>query len=389
MKTIKKVLLLVETSRTFGRQIIQGVSHFVMEHHDWDIMFQDRSMCERFPGFLSDWNGDGIIARTGNEKAFRQLQRLNIPIVEIYGDGKKLMPHVQCDEPGSCRLVADHFHERAFTNFAFFSLGHNWWSRQRYGAFRESVKEYGAHCELSPMSKIRNDISLSVLWWKGCEEETFQWIRKLPKPIGIFCPWDMHAFFLLNVCHQRGIAIPEDVAVVGYGNNADFCRVSSPPLSSLAPNGRAIGYRAAELLHGAFRGEALPAETTLIPATHIEVRQSSDTVAVTDPSVARAVHFIRRNIVRSSITVRDVARHVGVSRTTLAVRFRTTLGHSPDDEIQRARITQAMNLLRETNFSITQIVNQLGYSNVANFSRMFRARVGMTPSQYRTANKQL
>ena len=384
----KKVLLLVETSRNFGRQFIQGVSQFAMEKH-WNIVFQDRSTFDRFPGFLNDWNGDGIIARTGNEKDYRRLLRLNIPVVNAQGDGKKLQPHVQIDEPPSCRLVAEHFHQRGLTNFAFFSLGHTWWSRERFEAFRDALAVYGADCELSPMSKKRNDISLSVLWWKGCEEEVFQWIQKLPKPIGVFCPWDMHAFFFLNICNQRGIAIPDDVAVVGYGNNADFCRMSAPSLSSLAPNGRAIGYQAAELLHEVFQGEEFPTTPILIPATHLEVRQSSDTVAVNDPSVAKAVYFIRRNLTSRTISVAAVAKHLGISRNTLALRFRSALGHSPDKEITLEKIALARNLLRETNFSISQIAVELGYSNVANFIRAFRKMTEQTPAEYRAKIRQV
>lgn len=346
-------------------------------------------MCERFPGFLNNWDGDGIIARAGNEKSYRRLERLGIPVVEIYGDGKNLVPHVQCDEPESCRLVVEHFQERGFTNFAFFSLGQTWWSRQRQEAFKAALDDCGVACALAPMAKKRNDPSLSVLWWEGCEDEIHRWVESLPKPVGIFCPWDMHAFFLLNICNQREIAVPENVAIVGYGNNADFCRVSMPPLSSLAPNGRSIGYKAAELLHGAFRGNPLPASTILIPATHVEVRQSSDTIAVNDPSVAKAVHFIRRNLASGSLGVADVARHVGISRNTLALRFRTVLGHSPDTEIQRAKFDLARRLLRETNFSISLIASQVGYSNAANFSRAFRLANDFSPEEYRQKNRQI
>jgi len=55
-------------------------------------------MCERFPGFLNDWNGDGIIARTGNEKDYRRLLRLNISIVKAKGDGKNRLGHAFCEK---------------------------------------------------------------------------------------------------------------------------------------------------------------------------------------------------------------------------------------------------------------------------------------------------
>jgi LacI family transcriptional regulator len=379
----KKVLLLVETSRSFGRQIIQGVSQFIMEHRDWTIIFQDRSVHEKFPDWLKYWDGDGVISRTDDAETFQQLKKLKIPVVEILGDGNKHSPWVKCDETKICQQVADHFWERGFRHFAFFSIGHNWWSLERFEAFRKGLATYDAHCELAPMAKLKNDITLSVLWWKGCEEEVFQWLISLPKPVGIFCPWDMQAFFLLNLCEDRGIAIPENIAVVGYGNNADLCRASTPPLSSVAPNAREIGYQAAHLLDLMFRKEPLPKLPIYVPATHIEIRQSSDRIAIQDTKIAAAVHFIRKNADNGILGVGDVARHLNLSKSTLIRRFRQFLGHSPSDEITLVRLTLAEELLRETRFTMTQIADKLGYSSPANFVRAFRKQTQITPEEYR------
>lgn len=384
----KKVLLLVETSRSFGRQIIQGVSQYVMEHRDWNIIFQDRSVHERLPEWLKHWDGDGIVSRTSDPSIFRQLKKMNVPVVEVLGDGKKHPPWVQCDEISICRMVADHFWQRGFRHFAFFSMGHNWWSVERYEAFQKGLATYGTSCALSPTTEVENDITLSMLWWKGCEDEVFQWLQKLPKPVGVFCPWDMQAFFLMNLCEERGIAIPEDVAVVGYGNNADLCRASTPPLSSVSPNAREIGYQAAILLGDLFQKKPLPELPIYVPATHIEVRLSSDTVAVKEPSVAAAIHFIRRNVDRGPIGVGEVARHLGLSKSTLIRRFRKHLGHSPDEEIMRARIALAEELLRETRLSVSQIADHVGYSNSTNFVRAFRLRTRTTPEEYRHQTRQ-
>lgn len=384
----KKVLLLIETSRSFGRQVIQGVSQFVTEQRNWNLIFQDRSVHERFPEWLRHWDGDGVISRTSDAETFRQLRRLKVPVVEVLGDGKKHPPLIQCDEISICQMVADHFWERGFRHFAFFSMGHNWWSLERQKAFQKGLEHYGVACETCPQAAIKNDITLSIPWWKGCEDEVYRWLETLPKPVGVFCPWDMQAIFLMNICESRGVAIPEDVAVVGYGNNADLCRASTPPLSSVAPNAREIGYGAAVLLDKLFRNEKLPPLPIYVPATHIEIRQSSDTIAVKDPDVAAAVHFIRTHIDRGSLSVSDVARHLSLSKSTLARRFQKWLGRSPDKEITRARIALAEELLRETRFSVAQIASELGYSSPTNFIRAFRAQTRKTPEQYRTGSRQ-
>lgn len=384
----KQILLLIETSRSFGRQIIQGVSQFVMENRHWMTLFQDRSVHDHFPEWLLHWKGDGAILRTDDKSTYRQLKRLGIPMIELFGDGKKRQPLVRCNESQSCALVADHFRERGYRHFAFFSTGHNWWSLERFHAFQEGLKRYGATCDPCPMARFKNDITLSVRWWKDCEEEIYRWLLSLKKPVGIFCPWDMQAFFLINICNRHGIAVPDDVAVVGYGNNADLCRVSTPSLSSVAPNAREIGYRAAILLDTMFQGGTLPEVPIYIPATHIEIRQSSDSIAVQDSLVTDAVRFIRDRIDHGSLDVSQIARFLCVSNSTLTRRFRKELGHTPDVEIVKARIKLAMDFLRETRFTVAQISLKLGYANSANFIRAFRKLTDMTPEEYRYRNRQ-
>lgn len=384
----KHVLLLIETSRSFGRQIIQGISQFTHEHRNWNIIFQDRSVYDRLPEWIKHWDGDGVILRTVDSSVHRQLKRLDIPIIELFGDGKQTLPIVRCDETLSCRMVADHFRERGFHSFGFFSLGHNWWSTERLQAFEQALKSHGETCEVCPTVHHENDISLSVQWWQGCDEEALQWLRGLKKPVGIFCPWDMQAFYLMSLCQSHGIAIPEEIAVVGYGNNADLCRVSTPSLSSVVPNAREIGYRAAALLEDIFQGGSLLEQPIYIPATHIQTRQSSDVVAVRDETVAGAVRFIRENAESDILDVSRVARHLNVSNSTLTRRFRKELGHTPDEEIVKVRIKLAKEFLRETGFSVVEISFRLGYANSSNFIRAFRKLTGMTPEEYRYRNRQ-
>ena len=383
MNQKKKVLLLIETSRSFGRQVIQGILRFTTERRNWSLFFGDRSAHEHFPGWLKLWDGDGIISRTGETKMYRQLQKLRIPVVEVLGDDRHHPPLVMSDERYNCRLVADHFWERRFRYFGFFSLGQNWWSLKRQRMFQEALSAYGMQCFVSPQAAIKNDIALSTPWWKGCEDEVFDWIRSLPKPIGIFCAWDMHALFLMNICESRGIAVPEDVSIVGYGNNADICRAASPSLSSVVPNAREIGYQAAILLDMMFMGKNLPDPPIYIPATHIEVRQSSDITAISDPDMKTALQFIRKNIEQKSMSVEYVARHLNLSKRTLVRRFHHHLGRSPNDEIVRVKMERAKELLRETSLSVGQIAVTLGYESTRNFGRAFLQHVGLTPSNYR------
>ena len=378
----KRVLLLIETSRSFGRLVIQGVSRYVSEYRNWSFFFEDRGLAEKFPSWLDSWEGDGIITRSRNFALYNKLMKKGVPLVELHGDGKKFNPHVEVDEETSCRMAAEHFWNHGFRDFAFFSMGHNWWSQNRYECFKLAVEALGGTCYCCPQAKAKADVMLSVVWRKGCEAEVLKWVQTLPRPTAVFCPWDMQAFFFINFCQTNGILVPEDIAVLGYGNNADLCRCSLPPLSSVALNGIEIGYQAASLLDKMMNHRPLPELPIRIPAMHVAARQSTDIIAVKEPTVARAIGFIRENIAEHP-GIMDVANNVGVSKSTLNRLFRKWFGCSPQQEISRVRMEWAKELLRETDFSIGSIATQIDYVSTANFVRAFRELNGVTPQEYR------
>lgn len=83
------------------------------------------------------------------------------------------------------------------------------------------------------------------------------------------------------------------------------------------------------------------------------------------------------------ITVLDVASYVGIDRSHLYTVFKQVLGVSPKDYLTDFRIRKACTLLREPELSITAAANSVGFENNLYFSKVFRKRMGVTPSQYR------
>lgn len=72
-----------------------------------------------------------------------------------------------------------------------------------------------------------------------------------------------------------------------------------------------------------------------------------------------------------------------VSPRTLMRRVKAETGHSPLTLLQQARIARAKHLLQSTRWSIAKIVEAVGYTDVATFSRLFAREVGETPARYR------
>jgi AraC-like DNA-binding protein len=78
-----------------------------------------------------------------------------------------------------------------------------------------------------------------------------------------------------------------------------------------------------------------------------------------------------------------LARVAHISPAHFSRQFRATFGETPHRYLQRRRVERAMELLRETDHSVTEICFEVAFASLGTFSRTFRAVVGESPSSYR------
>jgi LacI family transcriptional regulator len=83
------------------------------------------------------------------------------------------------------------------------------------------------------------------------------------------------------------------------------------------------------------------------------------------------------------LQVNDLVKSLQVSRRTLEVRFRATLGRTPHDELFRRRIQQVKDLLLYTGWTLRQIAARTGFRHVEHLHHAFRRAVGQTPGAFR------
>lgn len=83
------------------------------------------------------------------------------------------------------------------------------------------------------------------------------------------------------------------------------------------------------------------------------------------------------------LDVPALARVAHVSPAHFSRQFRAVFGETPHRYLQRRRVERAMELLRETDRSVTEICFDVGFASLGSFSRTFRAVVGEPPSSYR------
>jgi len=67
----KRVLLLVETIRNGGRQIIEGILRYTVEKKPLEYFFFSDHSTEQLPSWIKRWQGDGIIIRSFNENCLK------------------------------------------------------------------------------------------------------------------------------------------------------------------------------------------------------------------------------------------------------------------------------------------------------------------------------
>ncbi|MBE7498163.1 MAG: DNA-binding transcriptional regulator [Verrucomicrobiaceae bacterium] len=373
---LPSVAILVDTSRSYGRDIVRGIRRYVAEHGPWSLYLEPRDLRSSFPDWLKNWRGDGILSRTVDEALLRQLKKTKLPVVELRTSVlKHPFPFVGMDNSVIGSRVAAHFRALGFHHFACVQDASENFFIERRDTFIQAVRDAGFDCPVF-QSKRAN--------WEQHQRDLADWLRGLPKPAGVFAVNDQMGFWVLDAARRAGIAVPEELAVVGAENDNMLCETASPPLSSLRLRGQAVGYDAARLLHAWMTGKHIPkpGEQHLHAPGDIVTRQSSDIVAVEDPRIATALRFIRQNATEQ-IDVGRVAREAALSRSMLERRMKTLIGRSPGEEIARLRFAAVQRLLVETDLTLDAIAAKCGFNHPQYMAEAFRKRHGMTPGEFR------
>jgi LacI family transcriptional regulator len=208
------------------------------------------------------------------------------------------------------------------------------------------------------------------------------WLKALPKPVGLMACNDDRSQHIADACRVANIHIPGEVALIGVDNDEFICNLANPTLSSICLNPEKVGYQAAEILDAIMSGREVQTTTIIGGPTHVITRKSTDIMMVHDEDIRNALLFIRQHFSKP-IQVVDVAQAVSISVRSLHKRFNHQVGCSVLDHIRRLRVERICQLLMETNWSVTQIANIMHLSSTKQLDRIFQHEKNMTPSEYR------
>jgi len=103
---------------------------------------------------------------------------------------------------------------------------------------------------------------------------------------------------------------------------------------------------------------------------------------IENPNISKTLEAIHHQIERKW-GLKELAEIAGMSRTNYSIRFKELSGMTPLDYLTYCRIEKAKKLLKETTKSIPEVSETVGYPSHEHFQKLFKRRVGQTPSVYR------
>jgi AraC-like DNA-binding protein len=117
-----------------------------------------------------------------------------------------------------------------------------------------------------------------------------------------------------------------------------------------------------------------------------DTAQAGWLAALRDRQIGRALALLHGDP-HHPWTIASLARHLAVSRSAFAARFKELVGEPPLRYLTRLRVNAAASRLRSTDDKLSAIARQTGYESVAAFVKSFKRHMGVTPGDYRHAGQ--
>lgn len=385
----KRVFIILETAGQPGRAQLIGILRGINAMHlDWEMDFAPsrKKVSAAMVRRALARNTDGfILAHPVRPDIPELLQRQRRPTVFMDVLSPADMPsvptshHLRVDDAAIGCTAARHF--LALGNFRSFAFVHDprneVWTHERQIAFAATLEAAKHKCStFTPDARLSAEQSQAAL---------VGFIRALPLPVAVFAANDLVAETVLQACETAGLSIPEAVAVMGVDNDISICSRLHPRLSSIEPDFEEEGFRAAIALERLF-GNKVEADEKPLAAVRLVERETTKPLPPATRLVERALAFIEDNY-QTPITVRDVARHLGVSRRLIDLRFRQLQHETILSTITKRRLDTLCKMLKDESGPLRELAASCGFGSTIRAAHLFKARYGMSMSDYRNSRR--
>lgn len=312
------------------------------------------------------------------------LRELGYPM--IIADTDQIFPgtvSLDVDDHAIGTIAAEYYLAAGYRSFGFVGVDTPY-SQQRFEGFAARLRtdraQTAAHIEKEPRARHYLEI------WQDPSPSLRRWLKALPKPAGIFAAHDPLGRLVCEAGRELRLSIPEDLAVIGANNDEMVCPLSNPPLSSIAIPWSRIGAEAGNWVETLRGGGRPPKKAVLFAPGGVVQRQSTTLLAVDDPSLRRALQYMRDNF-DQPITVEILCDKLRLNRRTIERRFTQFLKATPREILTRFRLDRARTLLMTTDLPISRVAESCGFGDAERFATTFRIQTGTSPSRFRASRK--
>ena len=378
-----RLLIISDFTEAFPSKLLSGIVRYSRRKEQWVIcrMPPAYKSLIGIPGVVKwakDWGADAVIGQFEQNDDVGLFARNGIVCVaQDFKQRFKNIPNITADYIGTGRMAARYYLERGFKHFGFFGFNQVCWSDERCEGFRREVENAG----IGATVHIYNLQDIDHLWYYE-RDKLREWLRSIPKPIGIMACDDNQGNNLVEACHSAGVKIPSEVSVMGVDNDELLCSLGSTALSSIYVDIEDGGYRTAELIEQLVTNPDIRVGDVVLRPIKVVERISTAAFATDDVQIQKAVKFIHQNY-QKKISVSDVMEEVALSRRLLERRFKSVTGQTLYQYISDQKIRHFAEMLHDTNDQVVNIALSLGETDTKSISRRFKQVYGCSPVEWR------
>ena len=260
-----------ETAHGLTAAVEQAGLQLLLGYSDYRVETEERLIRE-----LLTRRPEGVVLTGGNHtpQARAMLAASGIPVVETWDLPEQPIGHcVGFSNAEATASMVRHLHTRGYRRIAFIGGTSN---RDTRGADRRRGYTEAIHALGLPEGRVISFGQPPISMAQGAQA-VVQLVQQWPDVDAAVCVSDLSAFGALAECQRRGWAVPERIAIAGFGD-FEVGRESHPRITTVAIDCVGIGRAAGELLLRAIEarhsGAPLPPETVLMPF-RIEPREST------------------------------------------------------------------------------------------------------------------
>ena len=389
-KNIPKILVVFSNIDVSHRKMLAGILRFAREEcvPPWEVQLDLRDLGRRNPAEIKNGGFSGIIAAVINPADRKKYFSTGLPTVLFEPTMERMdRSHRPAnnitffnDHQAEGRAAAEYFLGRGYRSFAFVGTPRPCaWSDARKSGFAATLRLKGLR---SACYKVTDEKALSDFTYESKHLEN--WLKELPHETAILAAHDERAQQITIAARRAGIRIPEDVAVLGVDDDEIICSTAAPSLSSIHVPSEEEGWRFAKAMSELLCGHN-PTPVFRTCHTRIIARLSTDTFALTDPIVSKAVSYAEKHLAET-LHGEILAKAANCSLRTLQLKMLKHRGRTIKDELAFLRQENALKLLKETNMPIAEVARTCGFCSPSHLGTHIKNTTGMKPLAFRKAN---